>query len=45
MVSTATDVARDLTQAVLAFDAIDKKALRTQHQHFVSSVLTAVALT
>lgn len=42
--STPTEVARDLKEAVLAFDAIDKAAIQTAHQPLVSAALAAMAL-
>jgi hypothetical protein len=44
IVSTPTEIARDLGDAVYAFDAFDKKALRAQYAPWVSAALTAVAL-
>jgi hypothetical protein len=42
--STPTEVARDLKEAVFAFDAIDKAAIQTAHQPLVSAALAAMAL-
>jgi hypothetical protein len=42
--TTPTDVARDLGAAMLAFDAIDKRALRTQYEELVKAALTSIAL-
>lgn len=44
IVTMPTDISRDLGGAVLAFDAVDKKALRARYQPAVTSVLTGVAL-
>jgi hypothetical protein len=44
IVTTPTDIARDLGGAMLAFDAVDKKVLRARYQPAVTSFLTGVAL-
>ncbi len=44
VITTPTDIARDLGAALLAFDAVDKKALQKQHEPLMSAALTAVAL-
>jgi len=43
--TTPTTTARDLGRALLAFDAVDKDALKEKHQFIVTTALTAVALT
>jgi hypothetical protein len=44
LVSSPTEVARDLGGALLAFDAVDKKTLKAQYAPLVSASLAAVAL-
>jgi hypothetical protein len=44
LVTTPTDVARDLGAVVFAFDAVDKKELKARHEPLVSTALTAIAL-
>jgi hypothetical protein len=44
LISTPTEVARDLGGALLAFDAVDKTALKAQYAPLVSAAVAAVAL-
>lgn len=43
--SIPADAARDLKDAILAFDAVDKEALKRTHQPLANAALTAMVLT
>jgi hypothetical protein len=44
LISTPTEVARDLDGALFAFDAVDKTAIKARYAPLVSAALAAVAL-